>query len=62
MFSPVLSRRDIQGLVRRETNAGLPDHLGSWQTTVFEAEKPPFDQLPTANREKQRQRKGEDEE
>ena len=60
MFNPVLSRRDIQWLVRGETNAGLAGHLGSWwQMALFEAQEPLFDEVPTTNSEKQRQRKGE---
>jgi hypothetical protein len=62
MFNPVLSRCEIQWLVRGATNGGLADYLGSWQMALFEAEESPFDEVPTANREKQCQRKGEDEE
>jgi hypothetical protein len=45
----------------RVTKGDLVNPLGSWQMTFFQAKKSPFDQVPTANREKQSEWKGESE-
>jgi hypothetical protein len=54
MFNPVFSRPDIQRPRPGVTNGRLAGHFGSWQMALFEAQESPFDEVPTANREKQR--------
>jgi hypothetical protein len=45
----------------RVTKVDLINPLGSWQMTLFQAKKSPFDEVPTANREKQSEWKGQNE-